>query len=321
MPETVMTQTATPATPAPATMTNAPIASVKPAEVKSNVPASAGDTQKKDDLTKVIEDANAKLAEDKKKFKLVIDGNEEEVEEAELIKRAQMATSANKKYQEAAKIRKQSEQLINMLKTDPWRVLAHPSLGHDLRKIAEEFVYQRIQEDKMTPEQRELMEVKEKLRVKEETEQVQKDAEVEKQNATLRAHYEDEYTKDILDTLKVSGLPQTARTVKQMAYYMYQGLERGVEMRAADVVKMVEEDYKKDIQEFIAPLDGDRLSNFLSEDLLKKIRGIDMARLKKPGQVISAKEQATGTSPTSSTKKITIEEWRERNRRMLAEPD
>jgi hypothetical protein len=232
-----------------------------------------------------------------------------------------MYSSSNKKFQEAAKIRKQSEQLINLLKTDPMSVLQHPSLGHDVRKIAEEFLYQRLQEDKMTPAERELMEVKEKLRQKEAEENAVKEAETEKQNATLRAHYEDEYTKDILSTLKVSGLPQTSSTVKKMAYYMYQGLERGVELKASDVVKLVEEDYKRDIQEFITPLDSDRLTNFLSEDLLKKIRSIDLARLKKPGQVVPAKDQAPSSNSTTSPKKISIEEWRERNRRMLTEPD
>jgi len=52
-----------------------------------------------------------------------------EVSENELLSGYQRAKAAQKRFDEAAKMRKQNEQFINLLKKDPVKVLSHPILG------------------------------------------------------------------------------------------------------------------------------------------------------------------------------------------------
>jgi hypothetical protein len=313
-----MTSAPQPSAPAPSQTAVVPgVSNVPKVDTGAQVPAKDNKkTGAQESKTEGQKDQEVKEAIEK--FKLLIDGVEEEVDKTELIKRAQKATASDKKFQEAAKIRRQSEDLIRLLKADPWRVLQHPSLGHDVRKLAEQFLYERIQEDAMTPEQKESLEAKRKVKEYEDMIQQQKVDDQNKQMATLRAKYEDSYSKDIIETLKVSGLPQTPSTVRRMAYYMHQALLKGYELKANDVVSLVRQDYETEIKELFGPLDAQTLVELLGEDTAKKIRLADLSKLKKPGQTISAKEQAPSPEGSPNKKKgISLEEWRERNRKIM----
>lgn len=317
MPEMTITTPTAPATPAATPDIKTGAINANSMDKNASAPGKIDSKANAQSDGKNEAEKNQEVKEAIEKYKIMVDGLEEEVDLPELKKRAQKASSADKKWQESAKIRRQSEDLIRLLKSDPLRVLSHPSLGHDVRKIAEDFLFQRIQEDAMTPEQKESADAKRKVKEYEEMIQAQKSEEEKKRADALRARYEDSYSRDIIETLKTSGLPQTPSTVKRMAYYMHQALIKGYELKAGDVVDLVKTDYETEIKELFGPLDAERLISLLGEDTAKKIRLADLSKLKRPGQTIKANEQAPSPEGTQKKKGITLEEWRERNRKIM----
>src|SRR5271165_1509102 len=120
-----------------------------PVEAKTDEVADDGS-----DLPPEEQAANKKKAAEaaaKKAYKLKVGGKDLEVDEAELMKRAQMGYSADQKWQEAAQMRKQMESFIHLLQNDPGKALAQ--MGHDVDKLAEDRIKARIEEMQKSPEQ------------------------------------------------------------------------------------------------------------------------------------------------------------------------
>lgn len=205
---------------------------------------------------------------------------------------AQKGEAADAKFQEAAYMRKQSEDFIKLLKTNPEAVLGNPAVGLDVQKWAEEFLWNRMQEAKKTPEQKqreqELKELQE-YREKEKTA-----AERAKQEAFEKAkeQYKGKLTEDIINTLAQTNLPKSARTVARMAHYILQAKQSGwVDVSPKDVVDMVREDYVQEHNELLGALPQEELLKILNAEVRKKIREAELWALKHPGQPIPASMQ------------------------------
>jgi hypothetical protein len=264
-----------------------------------------------------------------KKYKVKIDGKDEEVEEAELLKGYSHGTAANKKMQEAAALRKQSEEFVNLLRTDPWKLLEDPRLGHNARKIAEEYVWKKIQEDQMTPEQKELAEARQKLTSYEEEKKAAAKIKEDQEHATLQAKYASDYSNDIIKTLEVAGLPKTPGTVKRMAYYMSQALARNIKdpkypvLGAKDVVELVKQDYINESKELFGALDAEMLVKLLGDDVAGKIRAHDLAKLNStPADKVKTPSNQPPPDPKKKVaKKMTTTEFQEKMAKIKAGSD
>lgn len=256
----------------------------------------------------------------KKMLKAKVDGQEIDVEEAEAIAAWQKKEASNRRFEEASKMKKQSEQLIKLLqssKDDPRvleQILAHPSIGASFKDIAEKYLYDIIQKEQMSPEQRELMELreeKEKARLEKEERE-----EEERQQAfsKLEQEYTQSYQTDIIDTLEKSGLPKTEQTIGRMARYMLMGLQRGVTLKAADIVELVREDYIKDIKGLFGNLNPEKVFEFLGDDVAKKLRKADLAKLKAGyGDKSSTNDpQPKRIRKDEKREQLSKEDWRKR---------
>lgn len=232
-----------------------------------------------------------------KRYKVKVDGQELEVDEAELLAGYQTRKAADKKFQEAAMTRKQAEEFVSLLKTDPIKVLTHPGLGVDFRQLAEQYLVQQLEEEMLDPRDRELKKYKAMV----EEQETAKKRELERQEAEraqqLTARYTEDYSNQIVEALKTSGLPKTERTVKAMAQYLHLGLQQGVDLKAAEVVEFVKQDYINAQKELFSALDGDTLLSILGEDVANKIRKSDVKRLKSPEKVL----QRPAVQPQSTT--------------------
>ena len=251
-----------------------------------------------------------------KKYKVKVDGQEQEVLEQDLIAGYQTRQASDKAFREAAQLRKQSEEFVRLLKEDPIKVLTNPKIGHDVRKLAEEYLISQMEEEMLDPKDRELRDAKAQLKAIEEEKNAQKAQEEELRAQELRTKYSQNYQKSIITALNTSGLPQTEETVKKMAYYMHQGLKRGMELEAIDVVDLVKDDYVKAQKSLYSGLDGDALVAILGDDIASKIRKHDIAKLKNPKQSVSTSQNSNTSKPSQSTKKMTKEDWKVKMQRI-----
>lgn len=245
------------------------------------------------------------------KFKLKVDGQEVEATLEDLQKAYSKVSAADKRFQEGAKARAQAEEFVRLLQTNPLKVLTHPSLGLNFRELAENYLVEQLQEAQLTPEQKELRDAKAQLQAIKEAEEMSKKEAEEQQRAQLEEHYSNEYTNQIVQALETATLPKTPATVKRMAYYMSQALQKGLDLKASDVVELVKQDYIQEQKELFGGLDGDMLLKLLGEDTASKIRKSDLARLKKSQPAVS-KPSVSSPSPKKEEQKLSKEEWRKR---------
>lgn len=270
-------------------------------------------------------------AEQKKIWKLNVFGKEVDYDasnEDNLKKSVQRGLAADERFQQAAETEKKMRQFIQMLKESPEKVLFHQSLQNDpeavidrlvnflgpkARPIIEKRMAQWVDEEMMDPKDRELMEHKKKIKEMEESRRTDEQNANNERMKTLTQHYNEAYSKDIAETLDKSGLPKTPFTVRRIAQYLSQLLDRGIEAKASDVVDLVRQDYSLEHNQLYGSLEGEALLSILGDDVTNKVVKA-AAELMKTGKMkpLSAKEQPEAEPARKKSKYITPDEFREK---------
>jgi CheY-like chemotaxis protein len=260
----------------------------------------------KEDAAKV----EKKLKEEIKKYKLKTDGNEEEVDESELIRRAQKATGAEKRMQESAQLKKDFINFIENLKSNPRKVLADPALSIDVVKFAQEVLSQQLEDEQKSPEQRELEQLKkeiEDIRAKEKADEEQR-----KQDDYNRsiAKYEQEFEQQFQEAIESSGLPKKPALLRKMAMIMDTALQNGKELTAKQAVSIAKKELESDVKEMMGALSDDGMESFLGKDLLKRIRKSNLQKIKAaPPTASDIKPISAKASEAQAEKKLSIKDW------------
>lgn len=257
-------------------------------------------------------DQQKKEAAAARRLKLKIDGQEEELAEDEVIKLAQMGRAADKRFQEAAKSRKEAEQFLRMLKEDPISVLQNPAIGHDFRRLAEEYLKGQYEKEMLSPEQRRIRELEETLKLKDEKEKQDEEQKRQEQLGKLTEHYKQEFDTKIVEALQTSGLPRSPKAVNRMIDYMSTAIREGIDVEPKHVVNLVRRDFINDITDLFSQMEGDSLLQLLGDGVANKIRKADLARLKAAQfQTPGTKEVQPAPIPEPKVKTpLNIYEWR-----------
>jgi hypothetical protein len=245
-----------------------------------------------------------------KPYKIKVNGREMNVSLEDLKVLAQKADAAEQKFSEAAKMRKQSQMLVRMLKEDPLQVLSNPNLGVDFKRIAQDFLYSEIQKEQMSPEQRELHDLKQKMAKIEEEKKANQKKEEDARFQELVKHHSTQLDKEISAALQTAKLPKSPNTIKRVAYYMMEGLRRGVELKASDVMDIVRNDYVNDFRDMFSLADGETMTKVLGDDVIKKLREYDLNRLRP--DLATRQVQTTTPVQKSKVEKLDPMDWHER---------
>lgn len=230
-----------------------------------------------DEDIKKAEKAQAKLRK-----KLKVGGKEVEVDEDELVKRAQMGYSAEEKWQEAAKMRKQVESFIQLLQNDP--AVALEKMGFNVDELAEKRIQQRIEEMKKSPEQLEKERIERELHeLKAEREKER--SEIQKREMErLQEQFAVEIENDIDGALNDNklGLPKSPYVIKRIADTMILAMKHGYkDVKARDVLPIVQEEIRKELRDMYATSPDEIFEELVGKDRLTKYR---RGKIKKPAE-------------------------------------
>lgn len=242
----------------------------------------------------------------KKKLKLKVDGQEEEVEfdlsdEQALIRELQKSRAFDKRNKEHMSFKSQVDQMLKMLQDAPEEVLE--KFGIDVDKLAETRLSRRVEEMKKDPKeienekmQKELEELrKEKKRIEEEKQQ----AEQEK----LRNQAATAIENDISSALESgkSFLPKNSPWVlRTIGQYMYMAATNGYpQVSAKDVLPLVEKEYRTQFQELAGSLSEDKLEELVGKANLDRYR---KSIVSKNRSKAATKPKIEDTGTKSSTK-------------------
>lgn len=213
-------------------------------------------------------------------YKVMVDGQEMEVDEDELKRGYAHNKAAAKRMEEASMTRKEAEAVLRMFKNDP--KTAFSKLGLNAKQFAEQIINEELEEALLDPKDRELRDYKrraeasenERRQAQEAYEKEQMELELNRQAQAIQA--------DIITSLDTAGLPKTERTVSRMVYYMQAALQAGFNVQPKDVVEQVKQDYIYDFKSMIGGLSEDQIELFLGTDLVRKVAKSTVRSEKKP---------------------------------------
>lgn len=191
-------------------------------------------------------------------FKLKVDGEEIELTKEQAIARLQKSEAAELRIKEATEIKKQAGEFINFFKKNPIEALNR--VGVDFDKLAEDRIYEKLQYNAMSEQERKAHDTAKALKDKETELSKYKEAE-EKAAKEAQARAEKEriekatneartvLERQFIQAMESSGLPNTKYTVTRMALYMKDALSKGHKnITPMDVVDLVKQDYADEIE-------------------------------------------------------------------------
>lgn len=262
------------------------------------------------------EKAEAEKAEAKRRFKLKVNNQEEEWDEDKVLEWAQKGRASHKVFEDAAKARKEAEEKLAKIKDPRELRKILQEAGVDFRKVSEEYLFEQLEEDNLTPEQKELRELK---RFKEEQERLAQERAQQEEQARLQAaeeHYTQHYDNQIVKALEASALPRSPGVIRRVAQHMLTALESDIDLDPADAIEMVRADYATDIKSVLGGLNENDLLQLLGDDVAGKIRKADLARVKtaptqprdQSGRFVP--KAAEGAPSDNSPKKLSSEDFR-----------
>lgn len=320
-----------PVIPAPAAAPAAPATPpAKPAEPKiaAPPPATPPATPKAPDAGALKEPAAPPAtppvqATAEKPYVLKVNGKDVTMSLDEVLAAAQKAEAANQRFQEGHKMKVQAGQFMHLLQTNPMAIFDNPNMPWKFKELAQQYLLKEIEREGMTPEQRELEDTRAKLKAAEDEKRDGVERQAQEREAALVKHYNDAYEKDIISALADGSLPKTRGTVRRISYYLAEGLKRGVELKAADVVPLVREDYEREMKEILQATDGDNITKILGDPILQKIREAELKRLNgggTPPPPAAPKTPATVHGGKKPTVKVSKDEWRKQMDEEFPEP-
>lgn len=257
----------------------------------------------------------AVIAAEKRKYTYKVDGKEvsEELTDDDVKKHLSMSKAAYKRMSEAAETKKQSEQLIRMLRENPEAVFENEQImgQKKFRDIAEAYLAKTLESEMLTPEQRQQKKEQSELQKYREAERKQKEAQESEQMEKLQNHYAQEFEKNIIKGLSSQNLPKTPTTVKRMAQLMAKNLEHGLDLPPEAIAELVRQDYVRDIQELFGSTEADALVSLLGEGVSNKIRQADIKKFKANNPFGAKQPSQQMSTQEKPTQKMNKEEWKE----------
>jgi hypothetical protein len=252
-----------------------------------------------------------------KKFKLKVDGEEIEEEfdlsnEEALIKELQLAKAAKKRMAEAQDAKRKAYELMQSIDQDPANMLKR--LGPKGFEIAERLLLEKMQDEMLSPEEKNFRDMKRKLEAYEAQEKEMLAKQEQQKLESLEKEQAEHYQQVIIDALEKSGLPKTAESAKRLAFLLHKNLQLGIELDAVDLAKEVKNEYTTNIQQLLKNATPEQLVELLDKDAVKKLRQYDTNQFKARQKFSNTKTAAQGHALPPQTKGRgyqTLEEWQE----------
>lgn len=222
------------------------------------------------------------------KRKLKID--DQEIDEDEIIQiykqRKEHQRAASRELNEGKAAKKQAEEFVKMMKDKGKLFEAIQKLGHDPRRLAEEYLASQLEDEVMDPRDKELRDARAKLKHIEDMERQQREAAERRHLDEMKAKYSREFEAQFVDALKTTGLPPTKPMVAEMAKYIARSAKIGFKMTPQEAAQLVREDLQQVTSRLIGDSDGETLIKLLGEDVANKVRKWDTGRIKSPNQFL-----------------------------------
>ena len=212
------------------------------------------------------------------------------IPESELAVALSKWKGANRKFKEAAEMRKSTQAFMEQLKADPEKLLSDPRLPIDRAKLAEKWLKELIERESSgeylppdTPAGKRLSELEKQIAEYKQKELEQhrskEDQEFNQQVEKRRAELSETLSKAMEATVLSKNPETAAATLREMALYMRSAKENGIDVTPEELAAHVENKRYKEYHSLVNGFDGEELVAFLGKDIVNKIRKYDLSKL------------------------------------------
>lgn len=234
-----------------------------------------------------------------KSLKLKVDGNEFDEElpfemddtpqnREYMTKQLQMARMGQNRAKQTVDLQNKIDAIGNYLqqaKGDPRKIRnLIKELGADEKQIAAAIIEEEIANSQKSPEQLAHEKLQEELRQLKEERDNEKKEWTRKEFERLQGQEFERYDVLMSQALEKSDLPKSPYTVKKMADYMLMALENGVELTPDEIIPMLQDEIKSDIQQMFGAMPEEAIEKLIGGETLKKIRQKNIKRAKEAGK-------------------------------------
>jgi len=247
-----------------------------------------------------------------KSLKLKIDGREveerlpfeipDDEESIEFMKRnLQMSKMGQKRAQEYSQLEKEVKSFIDELRKNPRKVLADPSIGIDVKKMAADLIEEEIANSQKSPEQIEKEKLESELKaIKEEREREKEEAKKRDFERIQQESFE-RYDMLITQALDKSDLPKSPYVVKKMADYMLMGLQEGIDVSPEDVLPLIRDEIQSELKDMFRVMPEEVIEAIIGKDVFTRVRKKNIAAVKAAKTPPTAAKAAVDTGSSSKS--------------------
>lgn len=258
-----------------------PVSEVQESQEQEVVQSEGEVSQEGEAKSEAKEELKQEIKNQIKKFKIKVDGKELEKEldlanEAELVKMLQMSEMSNKRAQEAAELRKNSQkreselnQFLDLLKNNPEVILKE--MGRDPVKFAEELLQAEVEKMQMDPKEKRIKELEAEMKKIQDREIAEKKAKEEAQAKAVRDKYAADFEKDIMEAMNEGKLPNSGYTINKLVDYMSVAMKAGVDISFKEMIPLIQEQRRNELKPFLENMSADEIIALLSESKLNDI--------------------------------------------------
>jgi len=273
-------------------------------EAISEIEASEEQTELVEDSEEVAEPEEEPL------YTITVDGESLDVTMAQMQELAQKGKSSARKFQDAAKLRKEAaaekEAIQAALRGKPedlFNLKKQAGLMSDdeIRNWIIQEALKIAEEPELSPEEMKMREMQQELdRLKKKEEDDLNAAEQSRMNAEVEK-YQEEYAAKIVNAIENADLSDDPIAVRLVATAMRDSMdENGVPMmEVEDAIQYYKEQERGEFTSFLSNLELDRLEKIIGEDKLNMLRAKGLEKFKNP--------EAKPVDPFKSEKKKSVE--------------
>lgn len=239
-------------------------------------------------------------------YEMVVNGEKLNLTISEMTELAQKGEGAARKFQEAAKLRKEaaaekaaiqaamngSPQALFDLKIKSGQMTVD-----EMRQWVIQEAIKIADEPELTEEQRKMREMEAEL---EQYRKEQEDAKKANEEAAFQEEverYKEEYSAKLTEAIKAGGLENDPTAVRRVAMAIQDSLDENGNpmMEMEDAIAYVKSEERNSYKDFLAGLELDQLEQILGQEKMTKLRKTDLSKLANPESV--QKEAPKETAP------------------------
>ena len=240
----------------------------------------------------------------------------------EVEKLVSLGLASNDKFQEAARLRREADDILAAAKTKKSATEALKKAGFDakeIKEILEKELAGFYEEEALSPEEKQRRAELEELRRYKEEEARKRDEDAKSAKEKEIEVEMQQLEEELLGALSKSSLPRTPVLAKWAVQYMSAYDSQGVHLSADQAVKIVEKEFPQLIQSVLSSMDVQGVKQFLGKSLVKQLLD-DSVKAVKQAEAPFTKEtksasRETSQSGTKSKQKMAMGDYFEKLRR------